>query len=80
MTKKSRLASAMIGAAVVTAGVGFAPIAPAYADTGQGTVTTSLAARQSLQRHEGPLQRLAQFVERLFHPTPRRVMDGKVES
>jgi hypothetical protein len=55
----------MIGAAVVTAGVGFAPITPASADTGQGTVTTSVAAEK---RQEGPLEKLRQFVERLIHP------------
>jgi hypothetical protein len=68
MSKKSRFATGVVAAAVVTAGIGFAPITPAYADTGQGTVATLAITAKG---HEGPLQRLRQFVERLLHPRAR---------
>lgn len=60
-------------AAVATVGIGLAPIAPAYADTGNGTVAT-LALQE--KKPVGPGQRLeraiVRIVKEIFRPPVRK--------
>jgi hypothetical protein len=71
MSRKSRYAPGMIAAAAVaTVGIGLAPVTPAYADTGNGTVAT-LAITQA-KRPVGPVQRLERAVVRIVREIFRR--------
>jgi hypothetical protein len=81
MSRKSRYAPAMIpAAAVATVGIVLAPITPAYADTGNGTVAT-LALKE--KRPVGPGQRLEQaivrIVKEIFRPPVRKEPARKAE-